>query len=83
LFKKLEINIPLLEALEQMPTFSKFMKDIISKRRTTDTNPIILTKTCSAILQGMKIPIKKEDRGVVTIPCTIEDRSFNKDLIDL
>ncbi|XP_050902029.1 uncharacterized protein LOC127109949 [Lathyrus oleraceus] len=59
------------------------MKDIISKRRTTDTNPIILTETCSAILQGMKIPIKKKDRGVVTIPCIIEGRSFNKALIDL
>ncbi|XP_050877457.1 uncharacterized protein LOC127081219 [Lathyrus oleraceus] len=83
LFKKLEINIPLLEALEQMPTYAKFMKDIISKRRTTNTNPIILIETCSAILQGMKIPIKKKDRGVVTSPCTIGDRSFNKALIDM
>ncbi|XP_050916314.1 uncharacterized protein LOC127131436 [Lathyrus oleraceus] len=32
LFKKLEINIPLLEELEQMPTYAKFMEDIISKR---------------------------------------------------
>ncbi|XP_050909034.1 uncharacterized protein LOC127122790 [Lathyrus oleraceus] len=83
LFKMLEINIPLLEALEQMPTYAKFMKDIILKRRTTYTNPIILTETCSTILQGMKIPIKKKDRGAVTIPCTIGDRSFNKALIDL
>ncbi|XP_050908319.1 uncharacterized protein LOC127121938 [Lathyrus oleraceus] len=83
LFKKLVINILLLEALEQMPTYAKFMKDIISKRRTADTNPIILTETCSAIFQGMKIPIKKKDREAVTIPCTIGDRSFNKALIDL
>ncbi|XP_050914809.1 uncharacterized protein LOC127129720 [Lathyrus oleraceus] len=83
LFKKLEINIPLLETLEQMPTYAKFMKDIISKRRTAETNPIILTETCSAILQGMKISIKKKDRGVVTIPCTIGDRSFNNALIDI
>lgn len=61
LFKKLEINIPLLEALEQRPTYTKFMKDIISKRRTIDTNPIILTETCSAILKGLKIPMKKKD----------------------
>ncbi|XP_050917852.1 uncharacterized protein LOC127135076 [Lathyrus oleraceus] len=66
-----------------MPTYAKFMKDIISKRRAIDTNPIILTETCSAILQGMKIPIKKKDRGVVTIPCTIGDRSINKALIYL
>ncbi|XP_050909358.1 uncharacterized protein LOC127123153 [Lathyrus oleraceus] len=83
MFKKLELNIPFLEALEQMPTYAKFMKDIISKKRTIETNPIILTETCSAILQGMKVPVKKKDRGSVTIPCTIGDRSFKKALIDL
>ncbi|XP_050914125.1 uncharacterized protein LOC127128796 [Lathyrus oleraceus] len=83
MFKKLEINIPFLEALEQMPSYAKFMKDIISKRRSTDIDSIVLTETCSAILQGMKIPVKKKDRGSVTIPCTIEDRYFNKALIDL
>ncbi|XP_050919679.1 uncharacterized protein LOC127137249 [Lathyrus oleraceus] len=83
LFKKPEINILLLEELEQMPTYAKFMKDIISKRRTIGTNLIILTETCSAILQGMKIPMKKKDRGAITIPCTIGDKSFKKALIDL
>ncbi|XP_050889971.1 uncharacterized protein LOC127095305 [Lathyrus oleraceus] len=83
MLKKLEINIPFLEALEQMPSYAKFMKDIISKRRSTDTDSIVLTETCSAILQGMKIPVKKKDRGSVTIPCTIGDRSFKKALIDL
>lgn len=71
MFKKLEINIPFLEALEQMPSYAKFIKDIISKKRSTDTDPIVLTETCSEILQGMKIPVKKKDRGPVTIPCTI------------
>ncbi|XP_050915587.1 uncharacterized protein LOC127130659 [Lathyrus oleraceus] len=83
MFKKLEINIPFSEALEQMPIYAKFMKDIISKKRSTDTEPIILTETCSAVLQGMKIPVKKKDRGSVTIPCTIGDQKFKKALIDL
>ncbi|XP_058752769.1 uncharacterized protein LOC131625948 [Vicia villosa] len=34
-------------------------------------------------LEGMKILVKKKDRGSVTIPCTIGDRSFKKALIDL
>ncbi|XP_058725600.1 uncharacterized protein LOC131596881 [Vicia villosa] len=80
---QVELNIPFLEALEQIPIYAKFMKDIISKKRTIDSDPIILTETCSAILQGMKIPVKKRDRGSVTIPCTIGDRSFKKALIDL
>ncbi|XP_058765799.1 uncharacterized protein LOC131639312 [Vicia villosa] len=83
LFKKLEINIPFAEALEQMPIYAKFMKDIISMKRSIEAEPILLIETCSAILQGLKIPVKKKDRGVVTIPCTIGDRSFKKALIDL
>ncbi|XP_050909068.1 uncharacterized protein LOC127122832 [Lathyrus oleraceus] len=86
MFKKLEIKIPFFETLEQMPSYAKFMKDIISKKRNIDTDPIVLTETCSAILQGcdsMKIPVKKKDRGSVTIPCSIGDRSFKKALIDL
>ncbi|XP_050875070.1 uncharacterized protein LOC127078680 [Lathyrus oleraceus] len=81
--EKLEINIPFSETLEQIPIYAKFMKDIISKKRSTDIYPIILTETCSSILQGMKIPVKKKDRGSVTIPCTIGDRKFKKALIDL
>lgn len=50
MFKKLEINISYLEALEQMPSYAKFMKDIISKKISIDTDSIVLTKTCSAIL---------------------------------
>ncbi|KAI5428384.1 hypothetical protein KIW84_033392 [Lathyrus oleraceus] len=66
-----------------MPIYAKFMKDIISKKRSIDSEPVMLTETCSAILQGLKIPMKKKDRGAVTIPCTIGDRSFKKALIDL
>ncbi|XP_050920317.1 uncharacterized protein LOC127137955 [Lathyrus oleraceus] len=83
MFKKVEINIPFSEALEQMPIYSKFMKDIISKKRTMDTEPILLTETCSAILKGMKIPVKKKDRGYLTIPCKIGDIKFKKALINL
>ena len=31
-FKKLHINIPFVDALEQMPSYLKFMKDILSKK---------------------------------------------------
>ncbi|XP_050896707.1 uncharacterized protein LOC127103498 [Lathyrus oleraceus] len=83
MFKKLEINIPFSEALEQMPIYAKFMKDNISKKHPIDIDLLILTETCSAILQGMKIPVKKKDMGSVTIPCIIGDRKFKKALIDL
>ncbi|XP_050889190.1 uncharacterized protein LOC127094391 [Lathyrus oleraceus] len=43
----------------------------------------VVKETVTEPKPGMKIPMKKKDRGEVTIPCTIEDRSFKKALIDL
>ncbi|XP_050895630.1 uncharacterized protein LOC127102286 [Lathyrus oleraceus] len=83
MLKKIEINIPFYEALEEMPIYVKFMKDIISKKHSTDIDPIILTETYSTYLQGMKIPVKKKDKGSVTILCTFGDRKFQKALINL
>ena len=55
-FKKLHINIPFADALEQMPSYVKFMKDILSqKRRLVDFETVNLTEECSAILQR-KLP---------------------------
>ena len=51
-FKKLHINIPFMDALEQMPNYVKFMKDILSKkRRLSDYEIIDITEECSTILQ--------------------------------
>ncbi|XP_050897562.1 uncharacterized protein LOC127104422 [Lathyrus oleraceus] len=67
MFKKLETNIPFLEALEQMPSYAKFMKDIISKRRSTETDSIVLTETCSAVLQDFVILEMPEDEEIPLI----------------
>ncbi|XP_060962021.1 uncharacterized protein LOC115722590 [Cannabis sativa] len=51
-FKKLHINIPFAEALEQMPSYVKFMKEILSKKRKMeDFETVALTEECSAILK--------------------------------
>src|ERR1044072_9047592 len=68
-FKKLQINLPFSEALEQMPTYAKFMKDILSRtRKLRDLDEtILMTENCSAILQR-KLPQKVKDLGSFTIP---------------
>ena len=38
IFKKIEINIPFAEALAQIPNYTKFLKDILSKKRKFDDN---------------------------------------------
>ena len=51
-FRTLHINIPFADALEQMPNYVKFMKDILSnKRRLLDYEIVNLIEECSAILQ--------------------------------
>ena len=82
-FKKLHINIPFADALEQMPSYVKFMKDILSqKRRLADFETVNLIEECSAILQR-KLPQKLKDPGSFTIPCTIGNAIFERALCDL
>ena len=82
-FKKLHINIPFADALEQMPSYVKFMKDILSKkRRLSDFETVNLTEECSAILKR-KLPQKLKDPGSFTIPCTIGNAIFERGLCDL
>ena len=82
-FKNLHINIPFADALEQMPSYVKFMKDILSqKRRLDDFEKVNLTEECSAILQR-KLLQKLKDPGSFTIPCTIGNAIFERALCDL
>ncbi|XP_062118887.1 uncharacterized protein LOC133832580 [Humulus lupulus] len=51
IFRKLHINIPFAEALEQMPSYVKFMKEILSrKRKLEDYETVALTEECNTIL---------------------------------
>ena len=51
MFKKLEINIPFVEALTQMPHYAKFMKDILVKKIFFDENGVVnLLATCSVVI---------------------------------
>ncbi|XP_062119051.1 uncharacterized protein LOC133832763 [Humulus lupulus] len=82
-FKKLHINIPFAEALEQMPSYVKFMKEILSnKRKMGDYKTVALTEECSAILQR-KLPQKLRDPGSFTIPFTIGEFECKHALCDL
>ena len=52
MFKKIEINIPFVEALTQMPNYAKFLKDILSKkRRFAEEELVSFIATCSAVIQ--------------------------------
>ncbi|KAI3692075.1 hypothetical protein L6452_31884 [Arctium lappa] len=82
-FKKLHINIPFADALAQMPSYVKFLKDILSnKRKIEEQATVALTEECSAIIQH-KLPPKLKDPGSFTIPVHIGTSEFSKALCDL
>ncbi|XP_075515848.1 uncharacterized protein LOC142550655 [Primulina tabacum] len=83
IFKKLHINISFADALMQMPSYAKFLKDILAnKRKLEDHMTINLTENCSVLVQN-KILSKLKDPGSFSIPCVIGDIVFHKALCDL
>ncbi|XP_042044006.1 uncharacterized protein LOC121789646 [Salvia splendens] len=83
IFKKVQINIPLIEALQQMPGYVKFLKEAVSKKKKWDHHETVnLTENCSAILQR-KFPAKMHDPGSFTIECTMGDHFVENSLCDL
>ncbi|XP_006603391.1 uncharacterized protein LOC114397124 [Glycine soja] len=66
-----------------MPLYSKFMKDILTKKgKYIDNENIMVRGNYSAGLQR-KLPKKFKDPGSVTIPCTIGEEAVDKAFIDL
>ena len=82
IFKKVEINIPFAEVINQIPTYAKFLKEILSKKRKIAEERIVnLTATCSAVIQ-QKLQAKMKDSDSFTIPCSIGKYEFKKALCD-
>ena len=82
MLKHLSINVPLVEALEQMPGYAKFMKDLVTKKRSVTFEDDDRLQHCSAIATRSLVQ-KKEDPATFTIPCTIGSLYFVKALCDL
>ena len=82
MLKQLSINVALVEALEQMPGYAKFMKDLVTKKRSVTFEDDDRLQQCTAIATRSLVQ-KKEDPGPFTIPCTVESLHFAKALCDL
>ncbi|XP_015170838.1 uncharacterized protein [Solanum tuberosum] len=80
--KTLSINLPLVEALLEMLGYAKFMKDLVTKKRSLDFETIEVSYSCSAIMSKELIK-KREYPGAFTILCTIGVLQFAKALCNL
>ncbi|XP_047258910.1 uncharacterized protein LOC124891144 [Capsicum annuum] len=69
-------------ALDQMPGYAKFMKDLVTKKQAVSCKLEADLHLCNAIFTRTLMQ-KKTDPGAVTIPCTIRTMKFTKALCDL
>ena len=77
------MNIPLLEAIRQVPRYAKFLKELCtSKRKFKDNEIFCVGENVSAIIQH-KLPPKCKDLGMFTIPCVIGIIGIECAMLDL
>src|SRR5262249_34378312 len=83
IFKQLHINLPLVDALSQMPRYAKFLKELLTnKRKLEEISTVTLGGECSAVIQN-KLPKKLKDPGSFIIPCFIGNLPEERALADL
>ncbi|XP_021751340.1 uncharacterized protein LOC110717003 [Chenopodium quinoa] len=80
--KNLHINLPIIEVVTQMPSYSKFLKDILTNKRKLNDELITLPHQVSALVQH-KMPKKQKDPGSFTLPVKIGNMEARGALADL
>ncbi|XP_042465760.1 uncharacterized protein LOC122048231 [Zingiber officinale] len=82
-FKEICVEVPLLDALHQMPKFAKFLKGILSNRRKKgDFETIALTKGWSALFM-VNSPPKLQGPRSFSIPYKISSELIPRAFYDL
>ena len=83
MFKKVHVNIPLLKAIRQIPSYAKFLKDPVTyKRKHNVQKHAFLAQQVRSILQTNIMP-KFKDPGSPTITIHIGDHRIDRALLDL
>ncbi|XP_031247505.1 uncharacterized protein LOC116105211 [Pistacia vera] len=83
--KRVRINIPLLDAIKQVPAYAKFLKGLCTqKRRMKSHTPktVHLPENVSAVVSN-RIPLKLKDLGAPVISCVIGNVTTDRALLDL
>ncbi|XP_016509722.1 uncharacterized protein LOC107827154 [Nicotiana tabacum] len=81
ILKQLSVNISFVEAFQEIPSFAKYLKDLIMKNKTINNEMVSVTNRIGSIISTTAMQ-KKEDLGAFTIPCTIGLRDFARALSD-
>ncbi|CAN6453614.1 unnamed protein product [Victoria cruziana] len=84
MFRAIRINLPLLDAIQQVPAYARFLKELCTKKRRSRKVPecILLSEETSSLLQR-RLPPKLEDPGAPIIPCVLGHIRVEHTLLDL
>ncbi|XP_058189279.1 uncharacterized protein LOC131306867 [Rhododendron vialii] len=81
--KKVTVNLPLLDAIKQIPSYAKFLKELCThKQKLQVQKKVFLTEQVSSLFQST-LPPKYTDPGCPTISITIGGKVVEKALLDL
>jgi len=84
-FRKVEVNIPLLDAIKHIPRYAKILKDMCThKRHLKGNEKVNMGRNVSALIEKhvAAIPEKCKDPGTFTIPCIIGSNRFENEMLD-
>ncbi|CAN6711676.1 unnamed protein product [Malus baccata var. baccata] len=82
-FRKVQVNIPFLDAIKQVPRYAMFLKELCTTRKRISNKEVVkVSENVSDVLQR-KLPPKCKDSGSFTIPCVIGNTRFEHAMLDL
>ena len=71
IFNQVMTNMSLLDAIQQIPSYAKFLKDMCTKKRKTNVPKKVFLATDISELLSVPIPVKYKNSGYPNIACTI------------
>ncbi|XP_075483589.1 uncharacterized protein LOC142523741 [Primulina tabacum] len=79
-FRKVEVNIPLIDAIKQIPRYAKFLKELCTnKRKLRGDEKVSVGENMSAVIKKL-LPNKCKDPGVVeNVLVEVEELIFSAD----
>ena len=83
LFKQVKANIPLLDAIKQIPSYAKFLKDLCTVKRKLGVNKDAFMTEQSTSLIRNNLPPKYKDPGSPIISIVVGNSKLGHALVDL
>ena len=82
-FQRVEVNIPLLDAIRQVPRYAKFLKELCTSKRKLKGNEILSVGENASVIIQRKLSPKCKDPSTFNISCIIENQRIERAMLDL